>query len=503
MLPYLIRTFRGGISDETDKGIEGSYKHGYGLDIHGRDDVLTGKQAMATVFDVSTGVLSGSHTGTTQAGIIQFFVPATDGSLYCFGSTGSIFTRSGDGQWTFSYNDENGAIKGAAEWKLSDGTNWLYWATATSLARKQLQGADITPDSGTGRWTDATQDYKTTLNAADWHTMKNASGELIIANAESASTVDFAGNFVANDLNIRPGNLIKCLEERDDYAILGSGRLDNSEEGHLWSWITTVQTWIQKKRIPVKGINSMISTELLLLQGGDNGEIFFSDFVNSVPLHAIPGGGQSMPDGVSIEDDLAIWGIYGGTYPGLWSYGRRRKNRPHALNYDYRLARTVAGSSISTIAAVAMVNGELLASWGTTDGSISEYGVDAVSSTTKAVGIYEGLEFSGGAPHLKKEFETVKLTLSPLVSGTSVSVKYRKDNATTGGDSSANEGFRYAVTGNGATSFSEASAVEAIFSIGDAANVYEVGVELNPTSNLSPEIHSVVTYIGDGTQDYA
>lgn len=498
MIPYIIKTFRGGISDENDKGVAGAFKFGYGLNIHDVNDILTGKQAMSTVFGANQ---------TTQTGIIQFFVPASDGTTYCFGSTGSVFAIGGDigdPAWTFVYNDENGGIKGAAEWKLDTGVNYLFWATGTSVARKELAGAEPARDSNTARWTDVTADYKTTLNAVDWHTMKNASGVLNIANGQSLATVDFSGNFNASALNIRPGNLIKAVDERDDYVILGSYRLDNSEEGHIWSWITTATNWVQKKRIPIKGVNALIDTEIRLLQGGSDGELFFSDFVNAVPLHGIPGKGQADPSGVAIENDLAVFGIYGSSaaYPGIWSYGRKRKNRPFALNYEYRLANTVLGSTISTTAAVAVVGGVLMASWGTTDGSTSEYGVDSVSSTTKATALYEGLEFDGGVPYLKKIFDTVKITMTPLVSGTSISVKYKKDKATTGGDSSAGAGWLYAVTGTGATTFSEANATEAIFTIGVGANVYEVGAELNPTGNSSPEILSITTYLSNDKYEF-
>jgi len=265
-IPYIISTFRGGISDESDKGVIGSYKFSYGLNIHSRDDIATAKQAMVTVFDVNR---------TTQTGIIQHFVPATDGTTYCFGSTGSVFARSGDGAWNFVYNDENGAIKGAYEWGLNDGTTYLMWATNTKIARKLLQGVDITPDSGTARWTDVEDNWITTLDPADYHTMRQACGSLMIANGNFLAKVDYDGTFNNAALNLRPGHLIKAIEERDDYVILGSYRKDNSEEGHIWSWITTATNWIQKKRIPVKGVNALINTEMLLLQGGADGELFF------------------------------------------------------------------------------------------------------------------------------------------------------------------------------------------------------------------------------------
>lgn len=488
MVPYIIKSFRGGISDESDKGIAGSFKHGYGINIHGRDDILTGKQAMATIEE------------TLANDLIRFFVPASDGTTYCFGSAGSIYARSGDGAWNFAYNDENGEIKGAAEWEHSDGNNYLYWATATSVARRLL-GTDTAVPWPAGT---ASQNYKTTLNSTTWHTMAQGAGQLNIANGNSLASIDFDGNFLLSDLNIRPGNLIKVVDERDDYIILGSIREDQDEQGHIWSWDSVATKWIQKKKIPIKGVNAHISTELSLLQGGDDGELFLADFVNPTPLHGVPGGGQVNPGGVSIEDDIAVFGFYGGTYPGIWSYGRKRKNRSFALNYDYRLAKTVSGSTVSEIGALAMVNGELLASWKTTDGSTSDYGVDSVSSTTKATFLYEGLEFDGSNPHLKKSFDTVKVITSPLISGTSYSVKYKKDRATTGGDSSANAGFKYAeLAGNTNTSFSEASTTEGIFKIGDKAQIMEIGIEGNPTSNNSPEILAVVTYLEPGTEEYA
>lgn len=323
----------------------------------------------------------------------------------------------------------------------------------------------------------------------------------MIANGNYLATIDYTGNFLPAALNVIPGSLVKCLEERDDYVILGSGRLDDSEEGHIWSWIVSATNWIQKKRIPTKGVNAIINTENMVIQGGNKGELYYSDFVNSTPLTAIPGSGQANPGGVSIEDGLAVFGIYGGTYPGIWSYGRKQKNRPSVLNFEHRLAKTVAGSSISTIGAVVVVNGTLLASWGTTDGSTSDYGVDMVSSTTRATALYEGLEFTGGAPHMKKPFNTVNVSMLPLPTGTSFSIKYRRNKLETGGQVAG--GWNYAVTGGNSTTFSTVGETEAIFTIGDSLNTYEVGVELNPSGSDTPEITSVVTYVGGEMNDYA
>lgn len=480
MIPYVIKSYRGGISDEADKGIAGSFKFGQGLDIHKKVDSLTCGSAMVTLDQ------------STITDLIQFFVPASDGSTYAFGDNGKIYAITGDpydAAVAVKYTDSNGKIRGAEQWKDSSGNNYLFWATNTSISRKLLPGDDA--------WGDVTQNWKTTLNSADWHTMTNAAGQLNIVNYDSLASVDYATlAFNALALNVRPGNILKALEERDDYVIMGSYRSDQAEEGYLWSWIVTATSWIQKKQIQAKGINALISSELLLMQAGSNGELFYSDFKNAIPLHAIPGGGQVNPGGVTILNKLAAFGFYGGTYPGIWTYGRSLKNRPFALNFQYRLARDVAGSMISTIGAVTVVGGQLLASWGTTDGSTSGYGLDGLSSTTYASAIYEGLEFTGGQPHTKKDFSGVHLGLSPLPTGTSVAVKFKMDRATTGGDSSANPGFRYAVLGDqNTTSYSVTNGTLAEFILGPWGNYYEVGVELTPSGSLTPEVLSIVTYL--------
>ena len=493
MIPYTIKSFRGGFSDESDKGIAGSYKFGHALDIHKRDDTLSCKQAMATVLDETRGL--GVYGGTIMTGLINVFVPASDGSTYAFSDRGSIWCRTGEGNWTFVYNDENGKINGAAEWEDTNGNNYLYWATATAIARKAFPGVNAAPDTATMRWTDAVQEYKTEfVRLTDWHSMKQAAGSLFITNRESLAEQDFDGNWQPQAMNVRPGNVLACLEERNDSIILGSGKNNDSEEGQLWSWTPVAVNWVQKTKIPVKGINALIATELLLMQGGEDGELFFSDFTNVVPLNSIPGGGKVNPNGVTIENDLAMFGFYGGDYPGIWSFGRRKKNRSHALNYEYRLSGTASGSTISTISAIAVLAGTLIASWGSNEiNSDNSYGIDQVSDTTKATAIYEGLEFDGGKPYLEKKFDTIKLTMAPLPVGTSIAAKFKLDKDTS---------WKYAVLADRTTTFSTSSTTAVLFSINRPAEVYEVGVELNPSENLTPEILSITTYLSNQNNEF-
>lgn len=479
MIPYIIRAFRGGLSDEDTRGVKGSFKWGYNLNIHKRRDSLSANYGMATI-----------GTSATVTSLIRFAVTARDGSTYTFSDNGRIYSIAGnesDPVVSLKTTDGNGEIKGAAEWQISNGNNYLFWATDTSLATKLLPGDDA--------WGDTSINTKTDLDSATWHTMKPASGSLLVANNEFLAEYDYSANWDVSKLNIRPGNLIKCLEERDDYVIIGSEKRDTAEEGHIWNWIVTSQLWLQKKKIPVRGVNSLIDTELLLMQGGNEGELFFSDFANTSPLNSARDGGLTNPQGVTIYDDRAVFGIWGSTStvsPGLYSYGRKMRNRPFAMNLDFRLARTMADSTVSEIGAVWTAHGNLFASWKTTDGSTVEYGIDMLSTTTRVKARYEGLEFNTGLPHLDRTYKSIKVLMEPLPSGCSIALMYKMNRA---------DNFRYAYVADGSgTTYSVANSTVAEFIVNDNGRVYEVGAELFPSGSDTPEINSIVTYIDKGAQ---
>lgn len=489
ILAYLIKSFRGGVSDEADKGIAGSFKYGYGLDIHKKKDTLSCQQQMVR-----------ETSGDVVTDLPRFFVSCpADGSIYAFGDGGTIYSRSGDGVYTWAarYHDSNGAIKGAYSWTFHDGSTYLVWATDTSMSRKQMWGSN----SGMN-WTNVTQDWYKLLTPADWHTMEQACGNLMVCNGLYLAMLTYSTAepvFTTDSLNIRPENITKCLEERDDNVIIGSTRADKDERSYIWSWITTALNWVQKKKIPAAGVNALIYTEYPYLQAGEGGELFYSDFTNVVPLHQIPGGGFTNPGAVCEDENLALFGMSGTSrtcsYPGIWSYGRKVRNRPLVLNYEYRMSPTVTGSTVTEVGGVANINGEILASWKTLEGVNGErhYGVDRVDASNKVTGVYEGLEFDGKNPHIDKYFQHVKLTMEPLVTGCSIALKYKPDRASS---------WTTALTSSGATSFSTADATEAIFTINQKARVIEIGLTLTPTSNSTPEILSITSYIGKEADEY-
>lgn len=552
MAVYEVSSYTGGISDFSDRGIRGSFKYGANLDIRRYKDSLTAGQALldeglrddsrspsasvspsssvsrsvspsqspspssvsvsrspsssvSSSQSASTGVSpspslsislspslspsvtpsssislspspsGGAGTTTIFQDLIRFFVKATDGFTYGFGSTGYIYRRDDGGGWITVYKDPDGEIKGASEWYNRAGETYLYWATNTKLHRKRLPGLANWNDvdqGGTGVWP------KTNLNGVEWHTMRECGGALVIANGPYLAMVGYDESYTNEALDLIPGNIAKTIVERNGRTIVGTSRQSD----------------------PSKSINAAIDCEVPLAQVGEEGQIYFANMTDSIPVKQFPGGGKCNPGGVcnSIQPisffeweqtalswidkqevgNLALFGVYNADagYGGVYSYGRTDKNKPFVLNLDYQL-------DVTEIGAIIVLDGLLLISY--RDGT--DFGVKAVDQNNKAIATYEGLDFKAPSklPVKITEWKYAELLLDPLPSGTSVEFYYRMYK--TGA-------YVRARTLDGETSFTKAGGKKALFSIEAEGEIFEHKIILNPSFNVSPEIYRTRVY---------
>lgn len=538
---HVLDSFRAGLSDFNDKGVKGSFKFGYNLDIRKKADTLSAGQALvdegidqgspsasvspsasqspsssqsATASpsastspssspssspSPSTGIspspsLSPSASASPSAStspshstspspspsaglttvfddLIIKFVEADDGYVYGFANTGSIYRRDSEGFWARVYKDPNGAIKGAEQWYTNDGRIWLYWATDTLEFRKDLSGRED--------WNDV--ETVGNLSSQDWHTHALVGGALVIGNGRLVAYVGYDGSYTPEATDLIPGNIVKTIVERNGRAILGTVRASDS----------------------TRGVNGAIDTEVPLAQVGNNGEIFFSNMADTVPVNRFPGGGRVNPGGVAnllpeinffeweegasswidkqTVGNLALFGVFGADTDrnGVYSYGRKIKNGIFALNLEYKL-------EVDEIGAIFSDGTTILISY--KDGT--DYGVKKVDSNNKATAVYEGLEFRSP---IKKAgqitpYHMVLITFDPLPNGSSIEFYYKMDST---GD------FIQAETTEQADSFGNANATEAVFQIGADGDIYEPRVVINPVGNLSPNIKTIQTLFGD------
>lgn len=506
LVPYHLKTFLGGQSDYEEKGIAGSFKSGYGLDIRKQKDTLSCQYAL--VDDLAVGTM------TAQA---YFVVPASDGNTYFFCYDGKIFRRKSNGSYlvqgygvvpVWTETSESGHIIGACEWFSSAGNTYLLWATPTRLNIKKIAGTGYT---NTEPWNDVnTADTgtwpKTNLTSADWHTMAIANGALQICNGNVMALVGYDLSYTNNSLALIPGNAAKCIVERGKYGVIGCTKTDFKDESSLFAWDGIGLSWNDKEIIKFGGLNSMIDTEIALAQVGTNGQLYISDFNTPMPFRQIRGGGKSNPDGIAAYQGMALLGMFNNTNNihgvlgnGIYSVGRVNKNASIVVNLEYQLtcdeiySVKVIGTNADIIC-VYKLNGQ--------------YGVKIVDRGTYATAVYQSLDLI--APLGSRRYpiplgrllnwKTTDLQCSPLLPGCKIEVWYRLDKATAGGtldDGWIQQNMEPGNTASG-LQFQDHNKQNAVFYLGQKARVLETMLKLIPSGNRSPEVSEINDYFTVG-----
>ena len=458
---YEINKFNGGISDYTDRGIPGAFKFGQNLNLHKLNDSLFCNQDLK---EEGVGVISD---------LIKFFVKSSvDGLLYGFGSTGKIYKRDNNGNYTLVYTDPDGEIRGAEEAPQNDKTVSFIWATATKLKRKPMPGA--------GNWSDVST-VATNLADVPYHTMKQVNGNVMICNGEKLAMWAYDGSFTNEALDLIPGNISKTLVERKGRTIIGC----------------------YQKSDPDSGINSAIDGEFPFIQVGNKGYIYLADGVSSIPIKQFPGGGKTNPSSVcnliqqpevfEWEEEALSWidkqevgnfalfGVYGAEknfYNGIYSLGRLTKNRPLILNLEYSL------KDVQEIGALTSLNENIIVSYRKNP---SMYGVRSIDFSKKAIANYQGLELKAKPKGFgeKTFWDIAEILLAPLPSGCKIFFNYRLNKS---------GNFIPATTIEGRTSYDKTGGTKALFSIKQEAEIFEPEVILGPNGNLSPEVFRIRIY---------
>ena len=297
----------------------------------------------------------------------------------------------------------------------------------------------------------------------------------MIANGSKLALVGYDGSFTPEAVQLVPGNIAKTIVERNGRVISGTFRASN----------------------PDGGINGAIDGEVPLAQVGDEGKLFFANMSDSMSVKKFPGGGKVNPGGVANEveqvnffewefgasswidkqavGNMAIFAVYGADAgkEGIYTYGRRDKTHPFALNLEHLLEADELG-------AVTFVDGKYVVSYK----SGSDFGVKATDLTAKAEAVYEGLDFK--AP-IKKPinittWNIAELFMKPLPTGSWVEFWYKADK--TGS-------FVRAKTADNDTRFDVSLGKQAVFRIGAKGNIFESRILLHPYGNSTPEVYKV------------
>jgi hypothetical protein len=461
MNSFLLQSFKGGISDFEDKGITGSFKFGQSLDIRKTIDSLSCQQALATE---GAGIVVDT---------VRFIVSTSLGTTYGFGSLGKIYRRTLAGTWSLLYTDADGAITGACEWFLNTGKVYLFWATATKLHCKELPGSDVWAD------VDALAGWpKTTLTTSTYHTMVQAVGSLQVANEDYIAMVGYDGSYTHQALNIFKKNYAKAMLERGNYLIVGAPSKNTTSESDIVEWDTSSLAYNDRRPLQGGAINAMIDTDLPLMQVGTDGALYYGDMQNRLPILNIPGGGYCNPSGVTNDEGLALFGIYGNSlgYNGVWSYGRKKLNQDRTLNFEYNIG------TCDEIGTVARVGSTILVTYK----NGANYYVKKVDTATKATAYYYSLDLKAPSKlNYLPIWGPIVLTMKPLPASCQVEVYYKLDKQGS---------FIQAKMEDGTTAFATTGGQEVVFFAQEKAKIFEIEIKLTPSVNTTPEVYKVEVY---------
>ncbi|MFZ2881566.1 MAG: hypothetical protein WA019_00680 [Candidatus Moraniibacteriota bacterium] len=456
---FEIKSFKGGKSDYVDRGIFGSFQKSKNLNIRGDEDALMCNQALIT--DGS----GGSSADTIVTSLINFPINASDGNWYGFSDNGKIYKRTSAGVYSLVYTDSDGEITGAYEWYIDNNKKYLVWTTSTKLHVKEIPGvsnwsdvdATITPSSGTPQTFP-----KTNLTAATWHTMAQANGSLIICNPVHMALFGYDGSYTNDALLLRPGIIPQAIVEYGSQALIGGG--DGVRESWLLTWEQTALSWLNKNRIPSKTINAIVQAEIMLMSCGDN-ELYYTDMTNNMPICTLDG--KCNPAGVVEKGGLALFGLFGGSFSGIWSYGRTKKNESHTLNLEQYIDCDEIGS-IWKIAEQVFVSYK----------KSSSYYVRKVDPSTKAQAEYYSLDLTFPK---ESNVTSIDLVTDTIPTGCAIEVWYDV----------LGDGVWLQAKMAGDVAQATAGQRDPIFLVGGNGRAANVKVILIPSANLTPEVSTI------------
>lgn len=453
--------FRGGLSTQSNRGPRGAFYGGYALDIRNGDNTLKCNQALK------------KDSGAIVTDFIRAGFKASDGNNYAFGDTGKIY-RKISGTWSVVYTD-TGKITGAYEFVHNDGAGnyipYLVWATKTKLMQTKLSDTTFASVTTAGTFALGTEP----------HTMRMASGMLMVCDGNYIALLDYQGAYNSQGLNIAGGNNGNALYERNDEVIIGTVG-NGSDSAWLFSWNGSALSWLLKRPAQGSIVNALIPLELgMMLQAGNEGYLRYWNYSDVGPLKRVTNQGSpclsSYPEATVEYHTIPYIGMNGGNRGGVYSVGRLDKNDVLALNLEY-IPSAGFGAEIG---ALWRDGDDMYVSWkqGTS------YGIDIIDHTTKATAVWESLENDVHRPDAEKVIRSIKLLAKTAIpTGCSVIAKVKASRDSTWVDLKSNDDGTAMVAGE----------LKRIFNAENMGELFAIQLTLIPSGNTTPEIIGVFAH---------
>lgn len=438
-LEIKINQFFGGIEDDIRK----SSLTGFSMTKH--FDIFSNPQRLTPYRSLEIDTNDGSTaTGMKQYAVRDFFYASATAKLYGMGVNGSGNTKivfkadATTGNWTLPASSEgNGAVKYGCFFEYKDYA--FFFQGSNQVAKWGLL-------SGTPSITNSVSTVATTISsvangviAADGNAYM-AYNNVIVRIATDASTITDSAKTVPTNYKIT------SLANYGSYLAIGCSPKDSfngQSKVFLWNlssdlFAETIDWGEGDLRVlePIEGLLVGITDRYLnnatgagrgslIIQGYSGGA---AQVLKEVYTQALTG--KVIPTSKAVKNNRLFFSAKimtnaAGTeyHEGVWSFGRKNLNYPYSLTLDV-IDENINTSGIQGFGTAA--NYFFLAHSG--DGSIDKTNDVATYAFTS---IYESQIFSYDDPTVTKKLEQFSVYTAPILTGGSVTVKYRIDSATT------------------------------------------------------------------------
>ena len=366
-----------GLADSKHSGVAGSFYRSVGIDGHSQPGSITVHQKLT------------KESGSTVTELCKVVVAASTGYSFWFSAdSGKIWARSSSGTWTLAFTTTAAAggvlCLGAAEYN-----GYIYWATESRLHRIALANADDT-------WASESLNWATfAVTNALYHPMAIQDLTLFIGDGNQVASVDDAGTFNDNALDIKTPLIIKTMVDYEIDLLIGTvvSTSTTVNRTQIIRWDCVSSSWNTSDPIEEVGINAFIRDDnYMYVNAGRAGNIYFYNGQTLEPFKKIPGTysstsyGYIHPQAVANFKGVPIFGFSNGSgnpaLEGVYSFGSYSRDYSKVLDLSWVIsADATTGVDIG---AIIVADFDILVAWK----SGSSYGVDKIDYTAKYASAY-------------------------------------------------------------------------------------------------------------------
>jgi hypothetical protein len=367
-----------------------------GCDIHSKPGSITGSLAMTNA-DAGTAVVDALC-------LARVVLPVGD-SFFGSSTSGKIWKVTTAGVVSLVHTNTNGSILGMGFFN-----GYLYYASSTKLGRIAEGVA-----SSQSTWSSQTDSWATfTIGNTSYHPMVEQNLTLFIGDGKYVASVDAAGSFSGNALDLQTQHVITALTPYENDLVIGTIVGAYNNRSGLFRWDTYSNSWTTEDYVDEVGINCFINAdETIFISIGTVGNIYYYTGANAKKWRMLKDGRTAVTTGVNAYGSGNLNGLpLLATVRGIYSLGRSDDTFPTAQVIEY----VPSLGQGTTLGALATVGSQVFVSYK----NGSNYGIDKLS-TDKYSGFIETPIFIG------KEVESVVARYDSLPASTAIAMSTSVD----------------------------------------------------------------------------